>query len=146
MLKLTSTALTLIMVLNLSTLEANAKRALVINLPPDAIALSENYYNGQVVFDGQGNELGDVNDVVLDKKGQVVAVIVGVGGVLGAGEKNVGVPFDSLKIEEEDGKQRLVLDLKKAVLETAPGFDFDRGKRRWVPAAARTTDRQPDEQ
>lgn len=40
--------------------------------------------------------IGDVNDVLMDRNGQSVAVVIGVGGFLGIGEKNVAVPFAQL--------------------------------------------------
>ena len=44
-----------------------------------------------------GQSLGEINNVILNEKGKVVAVTIGVGGLLGLGEKDVGVPFDALK-------------------------------------------------
>jgi PRC-barrel domain len=65
----------------------------------------------------------------------VSGVILGVGGFLGAGEKNVAVPFNALKTREKDRKTYLVIDTTKEALEKAPGYTFDRAKRQWVPAA-----------
>ena len=39
--------------------------------------------------------------MVLNEKGDVVAVTIGVGGFLGLGEKDVGVPFDALEFRTE---------------------------------------------
>jgi hypothetical protein len=44
--------------------------------------------------------IGDINDILVDRRGAVVAVIVGVGGFLGIGEKDVAIPFQALEIEE----------------------------------------------
>jgi putative membrane protein len=52
---------------------------------------------GKSVKNMQDETLGDINNVVLNEKGDVVAVTIGVGGFLGLGEKDVGVPFDALK-------------------------------------------------
>jgi putative membrane protein len=52
---------------------------------------------GRSVKNMQDETLGDINNVVLNEKGDVVAVTIGVGGFLGLGEKDVGVPFDALK-------------------------------------------------
>ncbi len=54
---------------------------------------------GRTVENQQGENLGDINNVILNEKGDVVAVTIGVGGFLGIGEKNVGVPFDALQFE-----------------------------------------------
>ena len=46
---------------------------------------------------GADNEnIGTVSDLVLDRDGQIVAVVVGVGGFLGIGQKNVAIAEDQL--------------------------------------------------
>ena len=51
---------------------------------------------GRTVENAEGDNLGAINNVIINEKGDVVAVVIGVGGFLGIGEKNVGVPFDAL--------------------------------------------------
>lgn len=51
---------------------------------------------GRNVKNRDGETLGDINNVILNEKGNVVAVTIGVGGFLGIGEKDVGVPFDNI--------------------------------------------------
>jgi hypothetical protein len=70
----------------------------------------------------------------LDNGGKINAVIVGVGGFLGVGEKNVAVPFSSLKVAEKNGSRYLVLETNKEALQTAPGYVYDSGKKVWLPA------------
>lgn len=94
-----------------------------------------NYYN-EDVYDHQDNKIGDVNDILLDQSGKVQAVIVGVGGFLGVGEKDVAVSFDALKLSEKAGDRYLVMNTTKEALEKAPGYTFDREKGVWRPAAA----------
>jgi putative membrane protein len=57
---------------------------------------------GRTVENAQGENLGEINNVIINEKGDVVAVIIGVGGFLGIGEKNVGVPFDALEFRTAD--------------------------------------------
>jgi sporulation protein YlmC with PRC-barrel domain len=102
------------------------------SVPSDALTIS-NYYE-QDVYDNQNNKIGDVKDVLLDKEGRVSAVIVGVGGMLGVGEKDVAVPFNALKIAEKDGDRYLVMNTTKEALEKAPGYTYDRTKGVWLPA------------
>jgi hypothetical protein len=47
----------------------------------------------------------------------VSAVIVGVGGFLGVGEKDVAVPFNALKVAEKDGDRYLAMNATKEALE-----------------------------
>ena len=49
---------------------------------------------GESVYNGTGDtaeNIGDVNDIVIGNDGRVQSVVVGVGGFLGIGEKNVAV-------------------------------------------------------
>jgi sporulation protein YlmC with PRC-barrel domain len=101
-------------------------------VPADAVSISA-YYN-EDVYDTQENKIGEVNDILLDKDGRVSTVIVGVGGLLGVGEKDVAVPFNALKVGEKDGDRYLVMNATKEALEKAPGYIFDETKGVWVPA------------
>jgi sporulation protein YlmC with PRC-barrel domain len=101
-------------------------------LPGDALPISD-YYN-QTVYDNRDNKIGDVNDLLLDKSGKINAVIVGVGGFLGVGEKNVAVPFSSLNVAEKNGSRYLVLETTKEALQNAPSYIYDSGKKVWLPA------------
>lgn len=56
---------------------------------------------GRTVYNEQNEELGDINDVILGEDGQVVAVLIGVGGFLGIGEKDVGVKYSALHFQAE---------------------------------------------
>ena len=62
------------------------------------------------VYDNSENKIGEVTDLVLDNEGNVMAAVIGVGGVLGGGHKHVAVPFKELKISSRDGKEWLVLN------------------------------------
>jgi len=73
--------------------------------------------------DPESDNIGDVNDLIVDEKGEVTHAIVGVGGFLGIGEKNVAVPFDQLKVVENNGDFRLVYDATKDQLKAEPAFD-----------------------
>jgi sporulation protein YlmC with PRC-barrel domain len=52
---------------------------------------------GTRVVSTNNESIGDINDVILDRNGQAMAAVVGVGGFLGIGEKDVAVPFKSLE-------------------------------------------------
>lgn len=98
----------------------------------DAVSL-RTYYN-EDVYDTQDNKIGDVNDILFDKDGRISTAIIGVGGFLGVGEKDVAVPFNSLKVAEKAGDRYLVINATKEALEKAPGYVYDQGKGVWVPA------------
>ncbi|HSW51127.1 MAG TPA: PRC-barrel domain-containing protein [Bryobacteraceae bacterium] len=94
-------------------------------LPTDQLALAQaDTIKGSAVRNSQGEEIGDVQDVVLDvKKGQVAFAVLGVGGFLGVGEKNVAVPWNRLQPAGEP--QTFVLDVDRQTLEKAPAFDSE---------------------
>jgi sporulation protein YlmC with PRC-barrel domain len=115
-----------------STLAANPPEQTLTSLPSGALPISD-YYN-QSVYDPQDNKIGDIKDLLVDKDGKIGAAIVGVGGFLGAGEKNVAVPFNSLKLTDKNGKRYLVMNTTKEALKSAPGYTFDRTAYQWVPA------------
>ena len=82
---------------------------------------------GVVVKNKAGDTVGDVVDVVFEPAGQISVFIIGVGGVLGIGEKNVAVPFEAVTMTTDAGKKRTaVLDVTKAALELAPMFVSER--------------------
>lgn len=93
---------------------------------------------GESVYNGTGDNaenIGDVNDLVLDKDGNTQAVVIGVGGFLGIGERNVTVEFSKLSWAEGNGDRWLVYPSTKEQLEALPEFD----RRPYDPASSATT-------
>src|SRR5690348_4433184 len=60
-----------------------------------------NYYK-QSIYDPQENKIGTIEDVLVDKSGKVTGLVVGVGGFLGAGVKDVIVPFTAVKTAKKN--------------------------------------------
>ena len=78
---------------------------------------------GQAVHNATGETVGDVNDLVFDRKGRINSVILGVGGFLSMGEKSVGVPFSALTFNVgKNGERVIVVALSKEALVKAPEF------------------------
>jgi sporulation protein YlmC with PRC-barrel domain len=78
---------------------------------------------GSTVYNSADESLGDINDVLLTENGQVEAVVIGIGGFLGIGEKNVAITFDQIqKTTDADGNPKLVLNASKEQLDQAPAF------------------------
>ena len=99
--------------------------------PSDSYTVT-NYYK-QSVYDPKQGKIGDVDDVLVDKSGKVTGLVVGVGGFLGAGEKDVIVPFTAVMTEKKNDKWWLTLDQTKDDLKSAPGFKYDKASTTWVP-------------
>ena len=88
----------------------------------------------QTVYNSQNSSIGKVDDVLVSKSGKVTTLIVGVGGFLGADEKDVAVPFEAVKMMQKDNSWRLVMDATKDQLKAAPGYKYDKESTTWVPA------------
>lgn len=70
-------------------------------------------------------DVGEVNDVVLDWNGSIKAVVLGVGGFLGVGEKDVAIEMSSLrKVRESNDSNNwfLVVNTSKDMLANAPAY------------------------
>ena len=91
-----------------------------------------NYYK-QSVYDPKESKIGDIDDVLVDKSGKINGLVIGVGGFLGAGEKDVIVPFTAVKAAKKDNKWWLTLNETKDGLKSAPGFKYDKASTTWVP-------------
>lgn len=66
-----------------------------------------------------GDKIGEVEEVLMDASGKVVAVAVEVGGFLGIGDDDVIIPLDQLRLENE----QLVTTLTKEQIEALPKWD-----------------------
>jgi len=86
--------------------------------------ISANTYIGQSVYNGQNESIGNVNDLIMKKDGGLVAAIIGVGGFLGIGEKNVAVPMDKITVAQntQDGSVKLTTSETVESLKAAPQF------------------------
>jgi sporulation protein YlmC with PRC-barrel domain len=78
---------------------------------------------GSKVVGPDGQAIGKVDDLLLDRDQKVVAVIVSVGGFLGVGSKSVALPASRVDISQAYGDQRVVkVDATKEELAAAPAF------------------------
>ncbi|QQN63149.1 PRC-barrel domain-containing protein [Bradyrhizobium diazoefficiens] len=56
---------------------------------------------GVKVYNDANENIGSINDLLMDKSGNVKIAVIGVGGFLGMGEHLVAVPYDKLKFVNE---------------------------------------------
>lgn len=69
------------------------------------------------------DDIGEINDLIISQGGDIEAVIVGVGGFLGLGEKDVAVSMDQIKVlRDDDGERFLVTRVSLEELNEAPAF------------------------
>lgn len=75
---------------------------------------------GAYVVNNAKETVGEVNDIILDQGGKVAGVVVGVGGFLGMGERNVAVAYESSQISTDaNGKHIIKLNVTKDTLQNA---------------------------
>jgi hypothetical protein len=81
---------------------------------------------GTKVVNTANETIGDINEIVLGKDGKVAAVIIGVGGFLGVGEREVAVSFESVRMSR-DQNNNLVLTVNATpdLLKNAPQWRWD---------------------
>ena len=95
----------------------------ITGLEPGNVVMASSLI-GSTVYSSANENIGDINDVVLAKDGKVLAVIIGVGGFLGLGEKDVAVPMDRLQfVKDESNNVKFTISASKEELEQAAAFD-----------------------
>jgi hypothetical protein len=78
---------------------------------------------GTAVYSQDDQSIGDINDIILSPQGQASHVVVGVGGFLGMGEKDVVLDISKLKIAAlENGKLKIVVQTTPEELKSMPAF------------------------
>jgi sporulation protein YlmC with PRC-barrel domain len=79
---------------------------------------------GSSVYTSANENIGDINDIIFDDKGSIQAVIIGVGGFLGMGEKDVALPLNKITVtRDETNAIKLTVQASREELEKAPAFD-----------------------
>src|SRR5690606_36160227 len=88
--------------------------------------------------------IGEINDLVISAEGDVAAVIIGVGGFLGLGEKNVAVDYAQLQWTGAEDGDRIVLETTKEALNAAPAVTLEEDAAETAVAPAQTDAMQVD--
>src|SRR5699024_1919715 len=88
-----------------------------------------------------GENIGSISDIVLSPEGEAEAVVIGVGGFLGIGKKDVAIEYDVIQWTERDGNRYLVVETTRDALEALPTFDV--AAYRPMPADAQVGNTRP---
>jgi sporulation protein YlmC with PRC-barrel domain len=74
------------------------------------------------VYNAQGKSIGDLNDVLVGPDGKIQALVIGVGGFLGLGEKNVAIDYNYVEKNGNITPNRITLNMTDQDLRSAPTF------------------------
>ncbi len=86
--------------------------------------LSSSTIAGDSVKNRQGEELGNIEDLMVDvSSGKVEYAVLSFGGFLGLGDKYFAIPFNQLGVDHKN--HCMILNVDKERLKDAPGFDKD---------------------
>ncbi|RWE02287.1 PRC-barrel domain-containing protein [Mesorhizobium sp.] len=94
---------------------------------------------GESVYNGTGKDaqdIGKIDDVVFDASGKATSAIIGVGGFLGVGTKDVAFDYSKMEWAEKNGDRWLVAKTTKDELNAQPAFD----RKPYDPAPAQPAD------
>ncbi|MER9305963.1 PRC-barrel domain-containing protein [Mesorhizobium sp. M0293] len=97
---------------------------------------------GETVYNGTGDDaqnIGSVSDIVLTKEGKAESLVIGVGGFLGLGAKNVTYDFSKAQWAEKNGDRWLVAQTTKEELQAQPDFN----RKAYDPVPATTASNEP---
>jgi sporulation protein YlmC with PRC-barrel domain len=99
-----------------------SKGQVITEQKPDQMLASK--LKGTDVIGSNNEKIGDVNDMLFDKDGKILAYVVGVGGFLGIGSKDVALSPASFQImpASERESMKLKLSMTKDELKTAADF------------------------
>jgi sporulation protein YlmC with PRC-barrel domain len=105
------------------------------NMHTSPSVLSTDTIRGDKVRNPTGEDLGTLKELMVDvDRGRIAYAVLSFGGVLGMGDKLFAIPWNALKLDNED--HAFVLHVPKDKLESAPGFDKsqwpDMADRRWA--------------
>ena len=86
------------------------------------LVLSASSLKGDKVVNHQGDDLGEIQEIMIDlDRGRIAYAVLSFGGFLGMGDKLFAIPWQAFSVDTV--QKRLVLDTKKELLEKATGFD-----------------------
>jgi sporulation protein YlmC with PRC-barrel domain len=93
--------------------------------PPSPAIVAVERMIGQPVVNAQGEQIGQVRDLLMRPDGAVDRAVVDVGGFLGVAAKEIAVPWDQVSVQPDGNKITLPMDRQQ--LETAPDHEYAEG-------------------
>jgi hypothetical protein len=82
---------------------------------------------GKDVRSAADENMGRIVDVLVDRAGQVTAVIIDFGGFLGVGSRKIAVAWNALRFPQKTNKgERIALELTRDQVRAAPEYKEDK--------------------
>lgn len=79
---------------------------------------------GLSVVNANNESIGSITDMIADENGKVVGVLIGAGGFLGIGQKDVAIRFEDLKLaRDQDDNVTALVDISQDTLASAPDYE-----------------------
>ena len=86
------------------------------------LVLSASSLKGDKVVNPRGEDLGEIQEIMIDlDRGRIAYAVLSFGGFLGMGDKLFAIPWQAFSVDTV--QKRLVLNTKRELLEKATGFD-----------------------
>ncbi len=116
------------------------------NPGPGPYVMAADTLEGNKVVNADGQDLGDIEHIMLDvPSGRIAYAVLSFGGFLGMGDKLFAIPWHALILDADN--KCFVLDIPKDRLEKAPGFNKDRwpsmADQKWASDVHRYYDVEP---
>jgi uncharacterized protein YrrD len=84
-------------------------------------------WDASTMYDGVAetwNDIGEIEDIILDRNGQMTGVVAEIGGFLDIADKHVVVPIDNVRLVPSDDRTYAVLvNMTEQQLVDLPGVD-----------------------
>lgn len=82
---------------------------------------------GATIYGPDNSSIGEVSDLIIGSDGRIKAAVIGVGGFLGVGQKDVAVPFNALNVKRQAGSasiDKITVAFSKDQIKNAPQFAY----------------------
>jgi hypothetical protein len=103
------------------------QRIIYLARTPSGGVLASTYFD-KGMHNRAGDKIGSISDLIIAPNGTIAGALVGVGGFLGIGEKEVAVPFSAIEVVRNGNDLRFVVDATKEALKTAPSYEDTAGR------------------
>ncbi len=79
---------------------------------------------GETVVNQNNESIGEVTDLITDKDGKITALLIGAGGFLGIGEKDVAIRYEDVKVSRDDDNDlTITANVTKDMIAQAPNYE-----------------------